>query len=385
MPELVEIADKIEQEVSTLREKAGSTQWGRLSRRGFIFSVSNMLPGLEELYSLFQLARMEMSKEGDPAAPEASEHLTGLNRLITTLKRNVEMEQSRVEKMKTQGIEAIAETVTVPELYSELEQKTLAMLLKSSYFVERMRIFGRKKEPLMETRGAQRNVLDLLAKREEEVAALRKKYDETRKNTFMGLLEKGTSAEIEGELNEVSRSIESKTALLRKAFDAAKMFNEQFQRQQAELEQRVLSVEDLQSQMTAKTFEALTMLKKERDYAKRMLIEIEQETIALRNTYSKELLGLQEEKLRLKNTIEEKHNRETSELRAELRHKNETIRHFQESISAKEKKNSDLELENEKLWVLTKTLHKHRAVRERVLGEKEGEEQAAPKAKKGRK
>ncbi|GEM_PF-3375259 len=385
MPELREIADKIEQDASTLREKAGSTQWGKLSRRGFIFSTSNMLPGLEELYSLFQLARMEMSKEGDPAAPEASEHLAELNRLITTLKRNVEMEQSRLEKMKTQGIEAIAETVTVPELYSELEQKTLAMLLKSSYFVERMRIFSRKKEPLMETRGAQRNVLDLLAKREEEVAALRKKYDETRKNTFMGLLEKDTSAEIEGELNEVSRSIESKTALLRKAFDASKMFNEQFQRQQSELGQRVLSVEDLQSQMTAKTFEVLTMLKKERDYAKRMLIEIEQETISLRNTYSKELLGLQEEKLRLKNTIEEKHSREMSELKSELRHRNDTIRHFQESISAKERKNADLELENEKLWVLTKTLHKHRAIREKVLGKKDPEEPAPARPKKGRK
>ncbi len=382
MSELVEIADKIEQEINALREKAGATQWGKLSRRGFIFNIANILPGLEELYSLFQLARMEMSKEWDATAPEASDHLADLNKLITTLKRNREMEESRLEKMKLQGIEAIAETVTVPELYSELEQKTLAMLLKSSYFVERVRIFGRKKEPALQTKAGQRNVLDLLAKREEEVASLRKKYEETRKNTFLGLLEKETSAEIEGELNEVSRSIESKTALLRKAFDATKMFNEQFSRQLVELEQRVLSVEGLQSQMTAKTFEVITMLKKERDYAKKMLIEIEQETIALRNTYSKELLGFQEEKLSNRNAIEEKHGMESAELRTELRHKNEMLKHFQESVSGKDRKIAEIEQENEKLWVLTKTLHKHQAMREKILGKAGNGDGAKKKGKK---
>lgn len=383
MPELFGIADKIEQEIAGLREKVGATQWARLSRRGFVFNLTNILPGMEELYSLFQVARIEMTKGGDLSAPEISEHLAELNKLVTILKRNREMEESRIGKMMTQGIQAIAETVTVPELYSELEQKTLAMLLKSSYLVERIRIFGRKKEPLLQAKAGQRNVLDLLAKREEEVAALRRKYEETRKNTFMGLVEKETSAEIERELNEVSRGIESKTALMRKAFDAAKMFNEQFQRQQVELEQRVLAVEELQGQMTAKTFEVITMLKKERDYAKKMLIEIEQETIQLRNTYSKELLGLQEEKLHLRNTIEERHHKETAELRAELKHRNDTLKHFQEGAASRDKKIAELEQENEKLWVLTKTLHKHRAMRERILGEKQPEsEDSVPKSRK---
>ncbi len=384
MPELVEISDKIEREVSDLREKAGAAQWGKLSRRGFIFNITNVLPGLEELYSVFQIARMEMSKGNDSAAPEVSDHLANLNKLITTLKRNREMEESRLEKMKAQGIEAIAQTVTVPELYAELEQKTLAMLLKSNYLVERIRIFGRRKEPAMQTKASQRNVLDLLAKREEEVAALRKKYEETRKNTFLGLLEKDTSAEIENELNEVSRSVESRTALMRKAFDAAKMFYEQFSRQQVELEQRVLAAEELQAQMTAKTFEVITMLKKERDYAKKMLIEIEQETIQLRNTYSKELLGMQEEKLHIKNTFEQRHEREATELRNELRHKADLLRHFQESAAAREKKIAELEQENEKLWVLTKTLHKHQAMREKILGEKAPETGISAPKKKGK-
>lgn len=370
MAELREVTEKIEQEISALREKVTSSNWGKLSRKGFIYTLGNTLPHLEEIYSLFQISREEMARGADASAPDVSGHLAEINKHITTLKRNREMEESRLEKMRTQGIEAIAETVTVPELYSDLEQKTLTVLLKSTYLVERIRLFDRKKEPILQTKGAQRNILDLLAKREEEVAALRKKYEETRKNTFLGLVERESSADIEGELNEVSRGIESKTALLKKSFEATKMFQEQFQRQMMELEQRVLSVEELQAQMTAKTFELITMLKKERDYAKKMLIEIEQETIQLRNTYSKELINMQEEKLHLKNTVEDKYLREIAELKNELRNKADLLRHFHESVAAKDKRLSELEEENEKLHVVAKTLHRHHEVKEKMLGKK---------------
>ncbi|VVB99347.1 Uncharacterised protein [uncultured archaeon] len=392
MPELRELIGKIEQESAKIREKASANHWGKLSRRGFVYNIENMLPGIEDIYSLFQMVRNETAKLNEAEAPDVSEFLGELSKLITQLKRNREMEEARLQKIKSQGIESIAETVTVPELYSEMERKTLASLLKSSYLAERLRIFERKKEPLLQTKAGQRNILDLLAKREEEVQALRKKYEETRKDTFLGLVEKESSAETEKELNEISRSIESRTALMRKAYDSLKAESEQYQKQQLELGQRVLSVEELQAQMTGKTFELITMLKKERDYAKKMLIEIEQETIQLRNTYSKELLGLQEEKLSIKNTLSERYDKETAELRKENRDKAETIRHLQEIASERENRVKGLVEQNERLALIAKTVERHNAVREKMLshenaeGSSEKEEaQKKPKARKRKK
>src|SRR3989344_4846778 len=166
MPELRQVCDRIEAEISGLREKIGARSWGDFSRKGFVYNLENMLPGLEGLYTQFQVARNIIDKSAEAGR---------------------------------------AETITVPELYSDLEQKTSGILLKSSYLVERIRVFERKKEPMMQAKGAQRNVLDLLEKRENELAELRKKYEDTRKNTFLGLVEKESSNDVEAELNEISR------------------------------------------------------------------------------------------------------------------------------------------------------------------------------------
>ncbi len=383
MPELRQVCDRIEAEISGLREKIGARSWGDFSRKGFVYNLENMLPGLEGLYTQFQVARNIIDKSAEAGRPETAEHLMEMGKLISVLKKNLELEHGRLEKSRERGIQAIAETITVPELYSDLEQKTSGILLKSSYLVERIRVFERKKEPMMQAKGAQRNVLDLLEKRENELAELRKKYEDTRKNTFLGLVEKESSNDVEAELNEISRKLEAKTSLMKKALEAKKGVFEQMQRQMAELEARISEVEELEGQSLGKTFELITMLKKERDYAKRILAEIEHETIQLRNTYSKELLNLQEEKMGMKNALEEKYSRDSFELRKELKQKNELLDHFRDAVQLKEKKILELEEKNEKLHLLARTLEKHGKIRERFAGKK-SERRGKKSAKKSK-
>tara|TARA_Y100000310_G_scaffold327376_1_gene393646 strand:- start:14387 stop:15547 length:1161 start_codon:yes stop_codon:yes gene_type:complete len=367
MHELKEIMEKIEDEITEVRGKASGKPWGAFSRRAFIYNLETVVPGLEELHSLFQLARNEIEKKAEANRFDVGSHLKELNQLITVLKRNKELEHARVEKAKRQNIHEMADTITVPELYSDLEQKTLGILLKSNYLVERIRVFERKHEPIMKTKGAQRNVLDILEKREDELADLRKKYEETRKNSFLGLVEKESSIETEAELNKLSRSLEGKTALMKKAFEDMREDFESYQRKMQEAESKINSVEEIESQITGKTFELITMLKKERDYVKKVLIEIEQDTIQLRNTYSKELLGLQEEKINLKNSLEEKYEKETKELKAELHEKNKLIHHFQETVSRKEKKLHSLEDNLDSLELINKALQKHDKMKKKIL------------------
>ena len=290
-----------------------------------------------------------------------------MGQLITVLKRNRQMEEERLDKLRTEGINSIAETVTVPALYSDLEQKVLSMLLKSTYAAERLRVSLRKQEPGMQARGAQKNILDLLEKKENELEDLRKKYEQSRRNTFLGLAEKESSIEIENELNDLMRKLEAKTALLKKQFESAKESIVQTEKRVGELEERLFGVEELESQAMGKTFELMTMLKKERDYAKKMLIEIEHETIQLRNTYSKELLGLQEEKITLKNSIEDRFMREIDGMKRELSEKTKTLSHLQEMLTNREKRIEHIDEANHKLRLSNAELSKHDAVKKHFL------------------
>ena len=364
MGEIRELCDKIDDEVADLRQKAGGKSWGDFSRRAFIYNLVNIIPGLEELDELFGDIKKKSGETGEGDRIGVNDHLKEIGSFTAVLKRNKAMEESRMEKMKLQGTEHFADTITVPELYSDLEQKTLGILLKSNYMIERIRIQDRKKSPEMNTRAAQRNVLDILEKKETELAELREKYNETRKNSFLGLVERDSSIEIEQELNELSRNLGAKTALMKKNFETAKGVSEQYQQQLNELEDRIGNVEELEAQLTGKTFELITMLKKERDYVKKVLIEIEQDTIQLRNTYSKELLGLQEEKMSLKNSLDDKYEKQIRELKKDLKDKGELVKHFQDTVSDKEARLIDLEEKNDKLRLINKTLEKHGKVKE---------------------
>ena len=364
MGEIRELCDKIDDEIADLRQKAGGKSWGDFSRRAFIYNLVNIIPGLEELDELFGDIKKKSGETGEGDKIGVNDHLKEIGSFTAVLKRNKAMEESRMEKMKLQGTEHFADTITVPELYSDLEQKTLGILLKSNYMIERIRIQDRKKSPEMNTRAAQRNVLDILEKKETELAELREKYNETRKNSFLGLVERDSSIEIEQELNELSRNLGAKTALMKKNFETAKGISEQYQQQLNELEDRIGNVEELEAQLTGKTFELITMLKKERDYVKKVLIEIEQDTIQLRNTYSKELLGLQEEKMSLKNSLDDKYEKQIRELKKDLKDKGELVKHFQDTVSDKEARLIDLEEKNDKLRLINKTLEKHGKVKE---------------------
>ncbi len=370
MPEIRVICSKIKELIADTREKASSRQWRHFSRRAFVYNLANIIPDLEELLLLINEIKKEIEKSGGVSKPDIETLTEEFNKLITILNRNRQMEESKIEKSKQQGISELADNVTVPELYSDLEQKTLSLLLKTSYFVERARIFERKKSPIMKTSATQRNILDLLDKRDQELFDLKKKYDETRKNSFLGLVEKESSIEIEHELNEVSRKLEAKTALMKKNFENTKETFEQFQNQITETHERILNVEELGAQLTGKTFELITMLKKERDYVKKVLIEIEQDTLQLRNTYSKELLGLQEEKISIRNELEEKYDARINELKLDLKEKSQLLKHFQEISTNKEKKIALLEEENRNLQLAKKVLEKHEKIKEQILGKK---------------
>jgi DNA repair exonuclease SbcCD ATPase subunit len=364
MAEIFEICEKIEEKSTDLRRKTTARHWAEFSRGGFIYNASTIIPELEEIQNLFKQIENIFKEKKIDGLPDITKHIEEISKLTATLQRNKEMEEARMNKIKKQGIEGMADSITTPELYSDLEQKTLAILLKSAYLVDKLRIIDRKKEPIMQTKAVQRNMLEILEKREEEIQELRKKYDEIRKNTFMGIIQKENSIELEHQLNELSRKMEGKTSAAKKTLENSKTAFEQLEQKTTELNAEMNEMDEIQSQLTSKTFELITMLKKERDYAKKVLLEIEQETLQLRGTYSKELLNLQEEKMAYKNELENKYKTEIERLKKELKEKTEHIKNLQEAILQREKKINEIEEAMHQAKLIAKTMHRHQKIKE---------------------
>lgn len=374
MHELAHICELIEQSVLAAREKATARHWGEYSRQSFILNLNGIIPLLEQLLQLFRDAKTGLEMRPEAGKPELKGLIGELSQLIGVLKRNREMEEARTGKIKEQGIHVLAQTITVPELYADLEQKTLAALLKGSYMAERLRVFDRKRDSTLSTKAGQANIIMLLEQKEKELSDLREKYEENRKNSFLGLAEKESATDIENELNAASRQLESRTAITRRMFEEATESMARLERQLQGVGEHVRSVEDIEAQLTAKTFELVTVLKKERDYTKKVLMEIEHDTVQLRNTYSKELISMQEEKIGARNELEQKHEREISAARRDIHEKNQMLSHLRDTVAAREKKIQHLEGEMEKLQLINKSYHKHHAIKEHLLRHGKGRE-----------
>ncbi len=354
----------LESKINEVRLEVIKRHWSELSRPGFIYLLSNLVPLLEDVFALFQSTLLELEKSNENI-PELKVHLDELSKTIVLLKRNKEMEEKRQEKVKEKPLE-FANDLPSHDLYSDLEQKTLAILLKSVYIIDRLRIVLRKRESTQKLGGVQRNVLSILEEREKELEELRQKYEEIRKNAFFGVVHKDNSVDIENSLNELLRKSEAEVALARKSFESAKTGFESLERGMAELEARLTQTEELQNQTVSKAFELIAILKKERDYAKRLLMDVEHETLQLRSVYSKELLGLQEEKLNYRNSIEQKFVDEIKSLKRELKERNDLIKQLQEAAISRENKIIELEKEMDTLKAKHKTFSRHLKIKENL-------------------
>src|SRR3989344_2503792 len=162
----------------------------------------------------------------------------------------------------------------------------------------------------------------------------------------VGMIGEESAADIEKELNELSAKLSAEDSLLEEGVSSCRKQLEQLSVRQAELSGKTRNIREMQARPSEKTAELVTMLKKERDYAKKIVLDIEHETLQLQNTYSNELLNLEEEKIRAKNDAYEKFKERVGRQDAELNEKKELIRHLREAVEAREHRIRALEMKN---------------------------------------
>ncbi|MBU0662719.1 hypothetical protein KKH30_04110 [Candidatus Micrarchaeota archaeon] len=333
MAETLVLCGKVLDSIEELNSGMNEKQWGEYDRTPFVHSLKKAIGELEGIESLVAMLNSSFER-GGREGPDTEEYLGEMKALITLLKRNRELEDGK----RTNSEDG------VPELYSSLEQKVLGMLLKTRHLVERAELAGRKGDAKHYAgRSAHRNVLELLERKETELQKVKESYEQLRNRSFMGVLEEHTSADIEKEMNDLARGLESAGSYISVRIDAQKKQMDALSRGYDEMEQKLRSMEEINSQHMVKASELTLALKKERDYAKKVLLDTEHETLKLRNTYSRELLSLEGEKQRAREDAKEKSAERVSSLERELIEKSAMLKRLEAILHERELQVSSLQ------------------------------------------
>lgn len=343
-----ETLDLLNGKLEGYRQALAEKHWKQHSSEAMPRVLQQAIDSLQEVRSL--VLELSASSELEEKS-EAQKHSTELQQTIELLKRNLSLEKGK-------SMQKESDLQQPSELLDSLEQKVLSSLLKTRYFAERTQLQLKAMQRLSGESSA-KNVLQLLNEREQELSELKKKYAKLRTQTLVARMSEETTPDLEQELSELTRKLEKESHELEKTYSSNSRQLEKIIQSQAELEQKVRQVNEILSRFLSKSLETNTALKKERDYAKRVLLEMEHDVMHLRSAYSRQLLGLEEHKTSVEKGYSEKFDKNLSSLRRQLSEKEELVRHFRSLLEEKAKRLSESEEKSTRLQLLLKQKQKH--------------------------
>ncbi|HIH21529.1 MAG: hypothetical protein QT12_C0012G0005 [archaeon GW2011_AR21] len=348
------LSARIDAFMQSMQEKALVKQ----SRLTLVKSLQEFAEKTSELKE--KLAELEAKASQDGISIETGTQQQALSELLIFLKRNLQFEQEKASR--TTAFTEISEKGEVPETYSAVEEKAKKALLNLRYFAEKASVsLHAEKKAFTGSRQAQ-DVLQLLRLKDQELEALKKKHNSIMAQGLLARVEEQTTADIEEQLNKTAQSLEVASSEVQKISLENKGSIERLEKSQAVLEQKIRQLDELLSKFMSKSLETITMLKKERDFARKFALDLEHETTSLRQTYANELLGLQEHKMQLQKEMQQNFVQKTKGLETELKQKSEFLEHFKKLVEEKE---AELRLLKEKHEHQKQVLH-HYARHEQV-------------------
>ncbi len=373
---LEQLTEEFVLQINNLHEIVSAQNWREMTRDIFVETLGKSVTKLEKLRDQSDKIRQELLHAQNPI--ELNELVREFDKLMPFLERNLELEQKRSPSEKV-NLKDVAE---MPELYSSIEQKILTLLLRCRYFAERLVIFVRKNSSTpIEGKSAARDILQLLEKKESELQQLKKKYENMRKKSYLGTLEEETSSDLEQSLITTNQNMEKTSTELSAEMKDHKKSIELLQQSLTAIDKKIAEQREAFDNFGAKSFELITVLKKERDYAKKIVLDVEHETLQLRNAYSREIINMQSEKNKARDEAEEKYERRMILLRKEIKKSDDLLHHFRIVAESKAKK---LEETKEKLAETRAMLHtkkKHEAVKNKFKKENKKTDKTEKKKK----
>lgn len=361
MENLEETFGKLLRSVEETNKELMKGGWKEMSRAVFVNSLENNISSLKESKRLLLDLRFQLSKL-DKNAPDLSNVVADFDKTIGILEKNFRMEKNKRETGDATIL--LTSKQEIPELYASLEQKILTLLLKSRYSLEQLGLFLKKENitPLNERTTAD-GLIEVLKKREEELNEIKDNFEKLKRKSYFGYLQEENPADIEKELHELSKKLESRLGEMRQTYSLHEERIDKITGDFSNLKEKIKNSEEIFDRFAEKSEELIRILKKERDYAKKVVLETEGETGRVRHAYTKEILGLQEAKIRARQEAEEKYRKTIETLKKDVKEKDSLVKDFREMLSRRERKLEELEAKGKHLRLLLKTKEKHEAIK----------------------
>ena len=334
MAQLEERVSAVIADITALGLDLENSKWGKLSREQFIFQLEKATNLLIKIHAELSALNANLRALLEKNTPDISAYLENLKKHIVVLQSNLQMEKSkkiRVELMNS------TENNDVPELYTALQNKIIEYNINARYAAEKIKNFvNTRNTPFVKRGSTAKNLLEILEKKEDELSELRKKHSELKRKSFLGTVEERSLAEIEEKLNEndkkLSISIEQANESLKTHFAQINYVEGSF----ASLKEKVARIESAHTLFAKQAIELIRELKKERDYARRIALEIEQDTISSRGAYTRELLDLENKKVEVREKMSSKYMGEIKRLNREVEEKSLSLTNIVKLVSQQE-------------------------------------------------
>ena len=347
MTKMEEKVEVIIKDINTLHEAVGRINWATLNRESFIFELEQNTKRIKELYLKLEEINRELKLLLEKNTPSLDELLVEYSREIIILDSNIALEK---KKKIRQTLINEKEKIEVPELYSSLQQKILSISLKSRYQIDRVKNFlTARKMPFVKKGSTAKQLLEALEMKENEINELKQKIVEIKHKTFFGNLPEKSIAEIESEAHEIDKKF---SILLDETQKSLKTHFAQINYVEGSfihLKEKVEKIEEIHKEFSTKTLELIKELKKERDYAKKLALEIEEETIHKRNEYTRRLLELEEKKQAIEEKLTEKFEKEIATLKRIQEEKGLALKNSQKLIEQMENEIRNLKKQEGKI------------------------------------
>jgi len=330
-----QLLEKALDEMNALHLRLRDRNWAEFSQYSFANELEECIHSLRDISK--RLSELD-KKLGKPLREELNfaPLLKDFEKLDGFLKRNLQMERKKESRIREVHFREQAEK---PELYAALQQKALSILVRTRFQLERTAIALKRErvEEKLEEGSAEKNLMKLLASKESELQDLREKFNEMKKKTFMGVIRDEVAADLEKDLLDLGRKMDSDKKEIEALWDHYRGKFQGLQQEFMDLRERLHLMSGTYEEYVDKVGELNALLKKERDYAKKTVLDMENDLLKMRNKYSLEMMGLEESKAAARKKAEEKLGKHARKLEKDLESRDKIIEHLKEMLKQREK------------------------------------------------
>lgn len=323
--------DRLNKRIDSLQDSVQKRNWNNLRKSDLVRELSESLNYLKELKEVMQGNVKEIEKNASIDYLKTAEFFKEFKKDLGFLERNLKLEEEKQENALDEI--NIYESSQTPELYGELQRKILAQIIKTRFLSERLGIAAQKQETKeLEKKSVARKVIDLLEEREEELQALKEKYADVRRKSFLGMIQERNVVDLEEKVKNANVALERSRDRLD---EGVKEYSKKLlglQKEFIELNREKKSYEQAFEKYLEESNELIPILKKERDYAKKLVLDIENESLRLRERYSRELMGFEKGKQQVKEETEEKYEKVLGKLRLEMVEKDRMLMQLKKTV-----------------------------------------------------